>query len=143
MKPKHEIISGACFAPTPGPDLGCCGVLAVANFAGVPFADVWKFLTALAKRRRTWKGSTYDWERRKALEHFGVTWTEKDYSGQPLTVAEFASWYARPGVHYKLHTKGHVMTLLDGVLTDQVMSVHYTAHRSRRSKLRETWIKTA
>lgn len=142
MKPKHEIISGACFAPTPGPDLGCCGVLAVANFAEVPFADVFNFIKRLnPKRRANWTGATYDWERRKALEHFGVHWSVTDYKGN-VSVGQFASHHAQLGRVYMVEVPRHVLVVRDEFVTDQGDDCHWSTHHNRRRRVGEVWLRT-
>lgn len=131
---------GICFAPREARgDMGCCGVLATAIFANAPFPDVWNRFEALQKRKGAWKGSTYDWQRRKVLDDLGVTFIEKNALDRGVTVATFADWMAKRDVMYCLNLSSHVVTLYNDVVTDQVMSCHWSEHRNRRWTVNSFW----
>ena len=135
-----ELIDGACTAPKEArAEMPCCGVLATSVFAGAPFPEVWNRLQAMQKRKGAWKGSTYDWQRRKVLDDLGVTFIEKNAIGHGVSVATFAGWYAKPGVMYCLNLSAHVVTLCDGIVTDQTAACHYTEHRNRRWTVKSYW----
>lgn len=134
-----DLIDGACTAPAVAPSVPCCGVLAVANFAGVPFGTAWAAILPHVKRPNAWKGSTFNWQRRNALKALGVEWTEQDLRDKRMSFATFAAWYAKPGVMYKIHCKGHVVTLFDGIMSDQCDVLPAAEHRSRRNKVTTVW----
>lgn len=139
-----EIIDGACTAPKEArAEMPCCGVLATAVFAGAPFNEVWKAFELLQKRPNKWKGSTYDWQRRKVLKDLGVNFKEYNKDGDGVTVGTFAGWMAKPGVMYCLGLSSHVVTLCDGIVTDQTASCHYSEHRNRRWTIKTIWERTA
>lgn len=137
-----ELIDGACTAPEVAPHVPCCGVVAIANFAGVTFSAAWAACLPHVARPGRWKGSTYDWQRRKALKALGVEWSEKDYSAMNMTVGTFVECYARPDVHYKVHMRGHVVTVFGGIVTDQCGSFPAAEQRNRRRHITSVWTRT-
>lgn len=136
-----EIIDGACTAPKEArAEMPCCGVLATAVFAGAPFNEVWNRFEALMKRPGKWKGATYDWQRKRVLTDLGVKFDVlKDIAKLNCTVGTFADWYAKPGVMYCIGVRRHVVTLCDGIVTDQTASCHWSEHRNRRSHIISVW----
>jgi hypothetical protein len=131
---------GICFAPREArAEMPCCGVLATAVFAGAPFPDVWKRFEALQRRKGAWKGSTYDWQRRKVLNDLGVKFIIHDALGKGVSVQTFAGWMAKPDTMYCLSLASHVVTLYNGVVTDQTASCHWSEHRNKRWTVNSYW----
>lgn len=135
----YEIEDGISSAPALSGDVPCCGVLAVAMLAGVTFEAAWDAIKPHVRRRGSWQGSTYDWQRRKALEALGVKFVEERFYDKPMTVKTFVEWLAKPNTHYNVHVRGHVVHVFNGVVTDQAESLPAREHRSGRRKVTQVW----
>lgn len=137
-----ELIDGASLAVELTPTTPCCGVLAVANFAGVSFDTAWAAILPTVKRPGRWRGSTYDWQRRAALRELGVRWVEMDRAFlNGRSVANFVERIMQDNVMYKVHMRGHVVTVFNGIVTDQTQSVPVAEHASRRRKVTSVWVR--
>jgi hypothetical protein len=104
--------------PSNGPN---CGVSAVATITETPFPVVFEFIRHRFKKTEGWKGSTYEYERRAALEHFGATVSVQAQSGKE----RFWQWAlkrAKPDTTYMIDVTGHSFVYRNGLLVDQVYS---------------------
>jgi len=134
-----------------------CGVLSVAICAGVSFERAWAACAAnLRKRRGPWRGETYAFERREALQDLGVAFDERTYVPSSLlrrctadyaerkglaercNLASFAKRHAKPGRTYMVQVRGHVVTLRDGIAIDQHQAAPVAEHRAARMLLQTT-----
>ena len=105
-------------------DAGCCGVFAVAEATGLPFATVFEIGKATLGKRASWRGSTSDDERDRILEAIGATVVEiPSMKGQTLLEAAWPGYYDA-SCNYIMCITGHVVCLKDGMYSDQANRRH-------------------
>jgi len=120
------------FVPEQHRHLGCCGVLAVAMLADVPFQTAWDALLSLQPRPKRWRGGTTHTQRLKALALLGVA-TESAQGLPRRTLATIVrSTLLEPGVTYMVRVRGHVVTVRNGIVVDQAGALPIAQHPSRR-----------
>lgn len=105
-------------------EAGCCGVYAVAEATGLPFATVFEIAKTVLGKRASWRGSTTDDERDRILAAIGATVVEvPSMKGQTLLEAAWPGYYDS-SCNYIMCITGHVVTLKDGLYIDQCNRRH-------------------
>lgn len=110
----------------------CCGVVAVAAMAGVPFATAWNLLGQ--DRAHNWKGRTVHSARIAALYDLGYNVNTVQLYGQ-WTLRAFVEKYAKHGRSYMVHVRGHVMVVRDDIVIDQEGAIPADLHRKRLARV--------
>lgn len=114
-----------------------CGVLAVALAAGVSYEVAHAACKRnMPKSRKRFRGATYNSQRDKALEQFGLRFTvfKTDFVG--YTVKEFCQLVEGHNKIYLVEIRGHVMTLKDGFLIDQHICKPWQLYHHPRIKVK-------
>lgn len=132
------IISGASLAVPAAPNVPSCGVLAVANFAEVSYEEAWLRFLKFRKAPGRWKGRTYDHERAAVLTELGVDWVELNAYNR-MTIGLFVRDYAAYHTRYKVMVSGHVVTVYNGIITDQTGAGNWNNHKMRFRRIIATW----
>lgn len=95
-----------------------CGITAIAVFTGRPFADIKPMFERFHKRPGAWKGGTTRSQRHEVLRELGVRF-ERAVINRRVTLATAARMLP-PGRLYMVTVTGHVVTLKDGIISDQL-----------------------
>src|SRR3546814_8916081 len=98
-------------------NVGCCGVLAVAIMADVPFQRAWDTLKPMQKRPGAWKGKTYHHHRIAALAILGHSAETATPTRRRTLTTVVKS--LEPGRTYMVRVRGHVVTVRNGIVVDQ------------------------
>jgi len=107
-----EMINGTTIDKLP-----LCGVMAVANCAGVAIQDAFETFKAKCKKSSSWKGATRSSERNKMLKYYKVKFTEAKVG--KCSLAKFIDWNTAKNKKYIVRTGGHVQVVENGLVTDQ------------------------
>lgn len=113
-----------------------CGVLSVALCAEVDF----EIAFATCKRNapehvKRFRGGTYLDQRHAALRELGCKFNSVAAHYFGLSLERFVREAATPGLTYMVDLPRHVVTVKDGIVTDQGKSCPVAEHKSRRKRV--------
>lgn len=99
---------------------GNCGVTAVAAVAGVHFDEAFELIRKSRGAGDRWKGSSNNFDRKKALDALGVKYTQQPRTrGPKQTLRKWIEWNAKPDATYIVTTTGHVQVVKGSTVLDQ------------------------
>ena len=107
-------------APVDTPYGPNCGVTAVAIAAGISFCEAFTLIKKQGRRAGNWQGRTYAGDRRKALDTLKVKHVPVALPSRRMSLKTWVNTLAVPGHHYMVTTTGHIQTVRDGMVVDQV-----------------------
>jgi hypothetical protein len=94
-----------------------CGIVSVATLAGIPYRDAERVFILLHKRR----DFTSVWERLDAFAYLGMGVREEMHYRSPMpTLRKWLTTTYDPAHNYSVTITGHVLTIKDGLVLDQV-----------------------
>ena len=130
-----EMINGTTIDKLP-----LCGVMAVANCAGVAIQDAFEAFKAKFKLGGSWKGRTSCNQLSAMLKHYDVKFQRQKVVDGKISLARFIDWHTAKGKRYMVRTGNHFQYIEDGVVTDQRGSFPIDEFWGKRKMVTHIWV---
>jgi hypothetical protein len=115
-----------------------CGIVSVATLAGTSYRDAESVFISLCGRRNF----TSVWQRLDALAHMGVRVEEEMHYRVKPTLRHWLTTTYDPSCNYSVTITGHVVTIKDDLMLDQVFREGIAPTRSLYNRKRvQSYIK--
>ena len=128
-----EMINGTTIDKLP-----LCGVMAVANCAGVAIQDAFEAFKAKFKLGGSWKCRTNCNQLSAMLKHYNVKFQKTNSPN--CNLARFIDWHTAKGKRYMVRTGNHFQYIEDGVVTDQRGSFPIDEFWGKRKMVTHVWV---
>lgn len=129
-----EMINGTTIDKLP-----LCGVMAVANCAGIAIQDAFEAFKAKFKLGGSWKGRTNCSQLSAMLKHYNVKFRATRVD-QKVNLARFVDYYTAKGKRYMVRTGNHFQYIEDGIVTDQRGSFPIDEFWGKRKMVTHVWV---
>ena len=129
-----EMINGTTIDKLP-----LCGVMAVANCAGIAIQDAFEAFKAKFKLGGSWKGRTNCGQLSAMLKYYGVKYRATKVD-QKVNLARFVDYYTAKGRRYMVRTGNHCQYIENGIITDQRGSFPISEFWGKRKMVTHLWV---
>ena len=130
-----EMINGTTIDKLP-----LCGVMAVANCAGIAIQDAFEAFKAKFKLGGSWKGRTNCNQLSAMLKHYNVKFQWQKNVGGKISLARFIDWHTAKGKRYMVRTGNHFQYIENGIVTDQRGSFPIDEFWGKRKMVTHVWV---